>query len=120
LYSFGAQLGSEKACAGDVSSRPGKAGNKARRYGIADRDHDDRNTPGGFLGYTGNLGSRRQDDVHIGGDEIGNESVQAVQLPVRITKLQRNVFAINPAPFPEGSQERGDPSLRLRLALDVG
>lgn len=52
-------------------------------------------------------------------DEIGSESGQSIEPPLRKPKFKPSIPPIGPPAFLKRHPERGDASLRLRVTLDV-
>src|SRR5262249_4021133 len=97
LESLGAELGPELRHAGDVAAGPRKAVNQAGRDWITRAGDDDRYVFGRLLGGQCRRIAECDDNIHIGGLELGYKSVEALRMGIGRALHEGEVLAVDEA-----------------------
>ena len=106
LHPFRRELAGEKVNSGNVSPRPGYAGDETEFNWVIAGDKDDGNSRGRRLGRErGRVASSRGDHGNASGDQFFRKLRQAIVLPFSPAVLDDHVLPLDKAGIPEAVAE---------------
>src|SRR5215813_488885 len=112
LHTLGCQFWADVAKAGDIATRPRKAGDKPLPYRIAAHGHDDRDRAGCALGRGNRRRIARDDDVDFKAHQLYSELAETVGVPVSKTPFDGEILAFGPTELAQSLEERRIPQVR--------
>src|SRR6266545_3488109 len=95
LQLFSAYLWGKRGQSSNVPTWPRQTGDEPVANGIIIEPHDNGNLNSCFLGGTGWCRTTRDDDIYVEPHEFGREFTQTSWLPLCISILNDNVFALH-------------------------
>ena len=108
-HTLGCQFRGKRGYAGDIFSRPCKAGDKPKLHGVAGVSHHDGDPAGRVLRSLSCRGGRRQYHFDVEGNEFSGKCRKPVCLARRKPSLNGNILSLDPATFPQSLQEGSAP-----------
>jgi hypothetical protein len=108
LQLFASYLGSDQVGhPGDIPAWVRQVGDEPFSQRIRADRHDDGDRPGGILRRPGRCGRCRNDDIDFEADQFGDERAETVEHAIRVSFLDDNVLAIDPAALAQSLPKRG-------------
>ena len=105
LQPFSSQLRAHLGQPRDVAAGPRQALNQPTRNRVTRSRHNDRDSPGSFLGSQSIGSNGSDDDVNLETDEIGCEVREAIASTLRIAVLDADVLSLDPSEVAETEPE---------------
>jgi hypothetical protein len=114
LEPFRLEVRSQVAHAGDIPAWRGQARDEPRLDRIARAGHDNGDGADRVLRRTDREASCGHNEVHPEVDELGRMGWEAVQIPFRKSRLEGDIFPLNPAQLTESLPEWRALQVRFR------